>query len=244
MTRKEIVQREVNQYVRSLLFSDDGGHFSGNHLPMLNEATVYLVSDDPAMRQELCVAVAEGGFRVRTCKGIEGLLTAYARGTPACLVVDLQTIGPSKVELLPDFSRPAGEHPHILLVAPDERPGWRQIRPPEAVTVIVKPVPADFLLSWVTASLAAVCPTKPSAPAVENIMAHQANLSEREWQIMAFVVAGKSSKEIATELYLSIRTIENYRLRLMRKFHVHNAVELVRAVLTSDNSVEPSHPNP
>jgi DNA-binding NarL/FixJ family response regulator len=44
---------------------------------------------------------------------------------------------------------------------------------------------------------------------------------------------GQSSKEIASQLGLSVRTVENHRARLMEKLHVKSAIELVKAFVQS-----------
>lgn len=52
--------------------------------------------------------------------------------------------------------------------------------------------------------------------------------SPRELQVVRFLAEGRSNKEIAFALHLSIRTIETYRARLMSKLKVHSAAEIVR----------------
>jgi DNA-binding CsgD family transcriptional regulator len=52
--------------------------------------------------------------------------------------------------------------------------------------------------------------------------------SHREQQVMQLLVEGNSNKEVAAVLSLSIRTVENYRARLMVKLHLHSVAELVR----------------
>jgi len=54
-------------------------------------------------------------------------------------------------------------------------------------------------------------------------------LSKREKQVCDLVCHGFTNKEIATRLDLSVRTIEDYRYRLMNKYRVDNVVRLVRA---------------
>jgi two-component system, NarL family, nitrate/nitrite response regulator NarL len=56
-------------------------------------------------------------------------------------------------------------------------------------------------------------------------------VTPREKQILTLVVDGKTNKEIATALNLSVRSIETYRLRLMRRLNVSNAAELTRYAL-------------
>jgi DNA-binding NarL/FixJ family response regulator len=53
-------------------------------------------------------------------------------------------------------------------------------------------------------------------------------LSAREREIALLVARGLSSKEIASRLGLSTRTVENHRARLMQKIGVHDTVKLVR----------------
>ena len=56
-------------------------------------------------------------------------------------------------------------------------------------------------------------------------------LSEREFQILQFMLQGKSSKEIAAEADLSLQTISGYRTQIMKKLGVQNVVELVKYAL-------------
>jgi len=54
-------------------------------------------------------------------------------------------------------------------------------------------------------------------------------LTPREYETLALLVNGKSNKEIAKALDISVRTVDAYRARLMLKFNVHCVVELVNS---------------
>ena len=58
-------------------------------------------------------------------------------------------------------------------------------------------------------------------------------LSQRERAILQLVVDGKSSKDIAGILFLSPKTIETYRSRVMRKLGLRNVPNLVRFTIQS-----------
>jgi len=60
-------------------------------------------------------------------------------------------------------------------------------------------------------------------------------LSEREHKVMCMIGSGKSMKEIASELYLSIKTISTYRTRILKKMNLRNNSELIRYVI--ENSI-------
>ncbi|WP_338877173.1 response regulator transcription factor [Spirosoma sp. SC4-14] len=53
-------------------------------------------------------------------------------------------------------------------------------------------------------------------------------LSNKEKEILQFLVDGMSSREIAERLQLSVRTVDNHRANMMRRLQVRNAAELVR----------------
>lgn len=53
-------------------------------------------------------------------------------------------------------------------------------------------------------------------------------LSERELQVLQLVSDGKTTKEIADELYVSSRTVETHRVNMMKKLGVQNTAELIK----------------
>ncbi len=60
----------------------------------------------------------------------------------------------------------------------------------------------------------------------------QAHLTPRESLILAEIVRGSSSKEIARELQISPRTVEFHRANLLKKFDARNTADLVRKFLS------------
>lgn len=58
--------------------------------------------------------------------------------------------------------------------------------------------------------------------------APEAELSEREAEVVRLIALGYSNKEIAARLKLSVKTIETYKTRSMEKLHIRSRVEIVR----------------
>ncbi|MBI4463537.1 MAG: response regulator transcription factor [Acidobacteria bacterium] len=54
------------------------------------------------------------------------------------------------------------------------------------------------------------------------------SLSPRERQVLQLIAEGKSTKEIATHLFISVKTVESHRTRLMQKLNIHDVASLVR----------------
>ncbi len=70
--------------------------------------------------------------------------------------------------------------------------------------------------------------TNPSGTDFEK---KKSSISKQEKSILAHLVQGRNSREIAEELTLSVRTVDNHRARMMKKLGVKNAVELVKMAL-------------
>ncbi len=56
-------------------------------------------------------------------------------------------------------------------------------------------------------------------------------LSERERQVLTLIAEGKTSQQIAEELFLSVNTVQTHRAHIMEKLHLHNRTELIRYAL-------------
>jgi DNA-binding CsgD family transcriptional regulator len=54
-----------------------------------------------------------------------------------------------------------------------------------------------------------------------------ASLTKREAEVLEFVARGRTSKEIAAALRLSVHTVNNHRKRVCRKLNLHSTAELV-----------------
>ena len=73
---------------------------------------------------------------------------------------------------------------------------------------------------------------EPSEPAREAASRPIPELTERETEVLRLVATGMSYKEIAKELHLSHRTVQNHVQNTLGKLHLHNRVELVRFALS------------
>ena len=52
-------------------------------------------------------------------------------------------------------------------------------------------------------------------------------LSDREFQVLCLIASGKTSGEIADELFLSVKTVSTYRTRILEKLRLKNTAELI-----------------
>jgi two-component system response regulator NreC len=53
-------------------------------------------------------------------------------------------------------------------------------------------------------------------------------LSDREREVLRLVAEGKTNRQIADNLFLSIKTVQTHRDHIMKKLHMHDRTELVK----------------
>jgi two-component system, NarL family, response regulator NreC len=70
-----------------------------------------------------------------------------------------------------------------------------------------------------------------AAEADERARAEEDPLSEREHEILRLLALGHTNREIASQLYLSVRTVETHRAHIMQKLRISTRAELVRYAL-------------
>ena len=102
-----------------------------------------------------------------------------------------------------------------------------------AFDFIEKPFDDAQLLGQVRDALASDPAARRDAPALPRNMLAQ--LSAREREVLDRVLEGKTSRQIADELFISLKTVEFHRTRIMGKVGVRSAAQLFRVCLARQN---------
>jgi len=199
-----------------------------------------LIADDHAvlregLRQILAEAfpMAEFGGAGTTTETIECL----GRGRWDILVLDVFMPGRNGLDVLHEVRKNHPKLPVLVLSsAPEEQLGLRVLKA-GASGYLNKQTAPQKLVRAVTSLLAggkfvtATLVEKLVAGAgAADLLPHE-TLSDREFQLMQLVLAGRSLKEVAAELSLSVKTIRTFHARLLKKLALKNDVELVHYAL-------------
>jgi two-component system CheB/CheR fusion protein len=194
---------------------------------------VFVVDDDSAVRDALRQVLEEDGRAVQDFGSCEAFLQSYEQRPEACLIIDAYLPGMSGLDLLESLRAAGDRTPAIVITGNSDTPMVVQAMKAGAWDFIEKPVGRDELLFAVGR---AVEQSRDSAAAsawrtaaAKNI----ADLTKRQRQIMDLVLEGHPSKNIAADLAISQRTVENHRAAIMRRMGAKSVPALARMVLVA-----------
>jgi two-component system, chemotaxis family, CheB/CheR fusion protein len=205
-------------------------------------ATVFVVDDDGAVREALGDLLREDGRTVEIYASSEAFLSAYQPGGEACLLVDARMPGMGGLELLHRLKRNGSRLPAIMITGQGDVPMAVEAMRAGAADFIEKPIRRDELFASIEHALEHIRDSAKLSVSQEVAAMRLAGLTARQRQIMELVLAGHPSKNIAADLGISQRTVENHRAAVMKKTGSHSLSALIRLALAADPATAPQSP--
>ena len=190
--------------------------------------TVFIVDDDPALRDALSQLLQTAGLQVETYADGETFLSACRKNPPGCIVLDMAMPGMDGAQVQAALNERNVQTPVLFLSAHGDIPMAVRALQSGAVDFLEKPVAGAMLLERVRQALALDAQSRQTQGRRQDIQRRYARLTSRERETMALVVSGRSNKEIAIQLGVSSRTVETHRKNVMSKMGADSLVELVR----------------
>jgi two-component system CheB/CheR fusion protein len=203
---------------------------------------VFIVDDDSLIRDEVRSIFEEDGQAVETYADCETFLEAYRPEREGCLLIDAYLPGMSGLELLQKLHDEGGRLPAIMITGNSDVAMAVRAMKAGASDFIEKPIGRGELLTSVERALEHARDSSKRSAARDVAANHLANLTRRQRQIMHLVLAGHPSKNIAADLGISQRTVENHRASIMKKTGSGSLPALARLALvaTGNGAGEPN----
>src|SRR5258708_5763574 len=191
-------------------------------------AVVFVIDDDPSMRGALEDLVGSVGLQVRAFASPQDFLQSKLPEVPGCLVLDVRLPGMSGLTFQKELAKLGVALPVIFITGHGDIPMSVRAMKAGAIEFLTKPFHDQELLDAIHTALERDTERRREAVLVAELQERYATLTERERQIMTFVVVGRANKQIAAELNLSEMTVKVHRGQVMRKMHAGSLPELVR----------------
>jgi two-component system CheB/CheR fusion protein len=199
---------------------------------------VYIVDDDPEIRDTMRAIFVRAGKDVEDFADAESFL----KGLPeildgSCLVVDAALPGMSGLQLLHKLAASRIALPAIMITGLGDIGTAVQAMKAGAADFLEKPVQADELLACVLRVVDEQHSHQETDAKQRDAICHIAELTPRQREVMDRVLAGQPSKNIAADLGISQRTVENHRASVMVKTGAKSIPALARLAVLA---LEPS----
>jgi two-component system response regulator FixJ len=200
---------------------------------------IFIVDDDPAVRDALSVVLTLEGYHVTGFSEGNAFLAAARSRTPACILLDVHMPGRSGLDILKELNAEQYGAPIFIISGQGDIPMAVDAIKNGALDFIEKPFDADTVVGRVREAIEAWA-RRAAGEGQSDIMSMQfpghQQLTPREREVLAQIAGGASNKEAGRRLGISPRTIEVHRARIMEKLGAKNAADLVRIVLSESRS--------
>jgi two-component system CheB/CheR fusion protein len=194
---------------------------------------VFIVDDDRHIRDVVRAVLEDDGRTVQDFVSAEAFLAAYKPGSEGCLLIDAYLPGIGGLELLQHLRAAGDLLPTIMITGSSDVPMVVQAMQAGASDFIEKPIAAADLLASLTRALERSKDSSKLMAWRDSAAKHIGHLTPRQHEIMELVLAGHPSKNIAADLGISQRTVENHRASIMRTTETRSLPALARLALAA-----------
>lgn len=201
-------------------------------------ALVAVVDDDAAIREAIIMVLESVGIHARGYATAQAFLTTGDVSACRCLVMDVRMPGLSGIEAFRRLRDVGEQIPVIFITGHGDIEMAVDVMKQGAVDFLSKPFRDQTLIDAVQTALSrgvaaqtATCAAKADdVQAREAVLARVKGLTPREREVTIRVVRGMRSKQIAADLDISLKTVEEYRSRILQKMEASTSCELVAMV--------------
>ncbi|WP_293813817.1 response regulator [uncultured Aquitalea sp.] len=193
--------------------------------------TVFIVDDDPAVRDSLALLIMAQGMRTVTYGSAMEFLDSYTEGEIGCLVLDIRMPQITGLALQEKLVERGVTVPIVFITGHGDIEQCRRAFQSGAIDFLTKPIDQNRLIDSLRKGIRMSIQQQQQDEETQEVMNQLARISGREREVLELVADGLSSKEIARQLDLSPRTIEVHRANLFSKLGVDSLADLIRFYL-------------
>lgn len=201
-------------------------------------ARIHIIEDNFALREAARQMFETEGWAVSDYVSAEDFLKSAQPEGQACLLIDVMLPGMSGLELLALMQKSHPDLPAIMLTGRSDAKTAVAAMKSGASDYIEKPADHEKLIASVANALTLARQGRALKDANEDAKAQLDTLTPRERDVLAHILDGMPNKNIAFELGLNQRTVENHRANVLRKTGSRGLADLVKLCMLADRAAE------
>lgn len=198
---------------------------------------ILIADDHPVVREGLKQIISKADDMKVICEALNGteVLDLIGKQSPDVVVLDIGMPGKDGLDVLKDIKKSNPSLPVLMLsIFPEEQVAVRTFKIGAAGYMNKETAPKELVNAirkihaggkYVSAALAERLVSDLDSDS--NKKPHEI-LSDREFQVLRMIAAGKDVDEIADDLFISVKTVRTYRDRILDKLKLKNDVEIAR----------------
>jgi FixJ family two-component response regulator len=192
------------------------------------DAIVFVVDDDPSIREAIESLVSLEGLRAETFGSAKEFLQAERPDVPGCVVLDVELPGLSGLDLQRELASHGIRLPIIFITGYGDIPMSVRAMKAGATEFLTKPFRDQDLLDAIHQALERDRTARAHDRDAAQLRERFQTLTSREREVMSMVVAGMLNKQIGFDLEISEITVKIHRGRVMSKMGAQSLADLVR----------------
>jgi FixJ family two-component response regulator len=204
---------------------------------MKREPTVYILDDDPDMRDSLHWLMTTVGLRAEAFESASAFVERFAPDGPGCLVFDVRMPGTSGMDLYEELVARGQGMPVIFITAYADVPMAIRAMKSGATEFVEKPFNRQSLLDRVQRAIKDDAERLRVLGDRERARQRFRRLTAKEREVLEMIKEGRPNKAISAALMITPRAVEMRRASLMKKLGVNNLAELLRLLIDVDAPV-------
>jgi two-component system response regulator FixJ len=188
---------------------------------------VYVIDDDPAIRDAISLLLKAEGMEVHAYSSASDFLGAIQNHSNGCVVADVRLPGISGIELVSVIKERGFSIPVVIITGHGDVGLAVKAMKLGACDFIEKPFHDDALIEAVRAAIKRADSEGRNTEVLEFTKRFE-TLSARENEVLERIAAGETNKVIAHQRGISVRTVEVHRANVIAKTGAKNLAALVR----------------
>lgn len=195
----------------------------------MSEPTIFIVDDDPGVRDSLSLLLGLHGYRTALFARAEDFLHVVKADMQGCALVDMRMADIGGLELQRKLASAGIALPVILITGHGNLAAARTAFKAGAVDFLTKPLSESELLDAIRSALGGSSTRNTGVLAAANAAkARVETLSTREREVLWLLASGLSSREVGIRLKIAHRTVETYKRRMMERLNLARLPDLIQ----------------